>query len=123
MSPAILEPSGVITLCPGELMNFMCTTDFDVHRWTISIPSPNETTQRSQLMSYISPVENITVAGKTFPITRNSVKNQSLPLTTTLTAANVTVDLNGTEFRCTDVMKNVTSTATICIIAPNNGKY
>ena len=124
MSQAILEPSGIIALCPGEGMDFMCTTNFNIHQWSISIPSSNGRTQRYQQVSYISPdVSHITVAGKTFSVTRNSASNQSLPLTTTLTAANMTVDLNGTEFRCTDIMENVTSTATICIITPNNGKY
>ena len=69
-------------------------------------------------------VIHFTVAGKTFYVTRNSAVNQSLPLTTTLTADNVTVDLNGTELRCTDVvMDDVASTATIHIIIPDKGKY
>ena len=103
-------------------MDFVCTTSFNIHQWSISIPSLYGRTQRYKQVSYISPdVGHFSVAGKNISIARNSASNQSLPLTTTLTAYNMTVD--GTEIRCTDIMDSVTSTGTICIITPNNGNY
>lgn len=122
MTPRILEPSGIITLCPGGRMDFYCTTNNTVHHWSIKISSSTGTDQRATDISDIGPGRNLTISKKIFQVTRNSTY-QSLPLITTLTAVNLTADLNGTKVQCTDVSRdNSTNTATLHIIIPNNGK-
>ena len=116
----MLSPSGVVPVCPGEDLVFVCSTNQSFIEWNVTlIHGSGKRISRARLVtSSISQVSPLVVKMKIFDITVHG----SLPLTSTLMAANVTTDLNGTQVSCTAIGGSIedvsTSSATVHLIEP-----
>lgn len=96
-----LSTPGIVSVCPGENLHFICSTNQSFIEWNITVVQPASGLQsRTKLVSDISPLPMLIVNGIIFSITRNS-SLRSHRLTSTLSVANVTADLNGTIVKCT----------------------
>ena len=103
-SSTVLSTPEVVSVCPGKNLHFICSTNRSFIEWNITIlrPESGQKESRSKLVSDISPVATLIVYGTVFNIARNS-SLRSCPLTSTLSVANVTTDLNGTIVNCTSI--------------------
>ena len=116
----MLSPSGLVPVCPGEDLVFVCSTDRSFIEWnvTLILGSGKRISRARLITSSISQVSPLVVQMKTVNITVHG----SLPLTSTLTAANVTADLNGTQVSCIAIGGSIedvsTSSATVHLIEP-----
>lgn len=95
---------GAVSVCPGESLHFICCTNQSFIEWNITAlqSESGQTDSRTKLVSDISPLAMLIVNGITFTITRNS-SLRSHRLTSMLSVANVTADLNGTIVNCTSI--------------------
>ena len=113
----MLSPSGVVPVCPGEDLVFVCSTNRSFIEWNVTlILGSGERISRTRLVASGSAhVIPLVVQMTSF----NIIVHESLPLTSTLTAANTTTDLNGTQVSCTAIQDSIedaiTSTATVLL--------
>ena len=122
----MLLPSEVASVCPGERLEFVCTTDLDYIQWNVSVVQPRPDSRESQLISNIfniSTTNSFQLNMIQFTVARNiTAESGSHPLISTLSVANVTTSLNGTKVKCTtfseSMMSVSVSSATIHVIQP-----
>ena len=100
-SSVSLSTPGIVSVCPGENLHFMCSTNWSFIEWNITVVQ-SRLQSRTKLVSDISPLPMLIVNGIIFSITRNS-SLRSHRWTSTLSVANVTADLNGTIVKCTAI--------------------
>ena len=95
---------GAVSVCPGENLHFICSTNQSFIEWNITIlqPESGQKQSRTKLVSDISPLAMIIINGTTFDTARNS-SSGSRPLISTLSVANVTSNLNETTVNCTSI--------------------
>ena len=108
-STVMLSPSGEALACPGEQLAFVCSTNRNFIEWNITLfLSGGQSTSRTRLVPSVGPIETLVVDTMSFHI----IRNESLSLTSILTIASVTTDLNGTRVNCTDIGSSLAETST-----------
>ena len=117
-----LSSSGAVLMCMGEQLTFICTTDREFIEWNVTVLHLEERSSRTRLVLTQTLVTRpLVINMMIFDITRISIIG-SLSLISTLTVANVTTDVNGTEMNCTDIGNSLAETsssvATVYVI-PN----
>ena len=96
----VLSPSEVTSVCPGEQLEFTCSTTLDYIQWNVTVFQPIPNSRESFLVSDIlSTTVPLTVNMIRFTVAKNSTSG-SRPLISTLSVANVTAALNGTMVNC-----------------------
>ena len=107
----MLSPAGMTFVCPGEQLTFVCSTNRTFIEWNVTFQLPNSggIISRTQLVSSIGQVLSpLVVDMKPFIITKCSMNG----LTSALSVANATTDLNGTDVYCTDIGGSLNETNT-----------
>ena len=109
----VLSPSDVASLCVGGRLVFTCTTNQSIIRWNVTTSQSGRIHTRTRL---VSPTSQSTIPllvnMNSFNVTRNSSYG-SLPLTSVLSIANVSVDLNETKVSCTGVGSSTAEASTL----------
>ena len=95
---------GVLSVCPGEDLHFICSTNLSIIEWNITVlqSESGQAVSRTKLVSDISPPSMLIVSGILITLTRNSTL-RSRPLTSIASVANVTADSNGMIVKCTAI--------------------
>ena len=115
----MLSPSGVVPVCPGGDLVLVCSTNQNFMEWNVTlILGSGERINRARLITSGIHVSPLSIRKKSLNITIHG----SLPLTSMLTAANVTTDLNGTQVSCIaiggSIEDTITSSTTVHLIEP-----
>ena len=101
-SQLMLSPSGEISVCPGSQPSFRCSTNLSLLEWNVTLLQSGMTHSRTLFVVSTSYFNSpLVVNGHSFRVMRDSV-SASLPIISTLTVLNATVDLNGTNIYCTE---------------------
>ena len=115
-SRLILSPSEVASVCPGGRLIITCSTNTSFIRWNVTILHSGITHTRSRLVSRIyQSITPLLVNMNSFNVARNSSYG-SLPLTSILSIANVSADVNGTKVSCTELGSSTAETNTLVTI-------
>ena len=98
---------GVVSICPGEDLNFICTANSSLIEWNITtVQSAAESGRSDSRTKIITDIlahpTMLIVSGIFFNLTRNSTL-ESRPLTSIASVVNVTDDLDGTIVKCTAI--------------------
>lgn len=97
----MLTPSGELSVCPGTQPSFRCNTNLTDLQWKVTVFQSGTPHSRTLLVLSTSFFTfPLVVNGHSFRVTRDSV-SASLPIISTLTVVNATVELNGTSIHCT----------------------
>ena len=96
------NPAGVVSVCPGEDLHFICSTNLSIIEWNITVvqSESGQADSRTKFVTDISPPSTLVVSGISFTLTRNSTL-RSRPLTSIASIANVTAGSNGMIVKCT----------------------
>ena len=119
-----LTPSGKLSVCPGTQPSFRCSTNLTYLEWNVTVFQSGTPHSRTLLVVSTSFFTfPLVVNGHSFRVTRDSA-SASLPIISTLTILNATVDLNGTNIYCTEEGSSPTAVsstlvASIHINTPN----
>ena len=105
----MLSPSAVVSVCPGEQLTFVCSTNRSFVQWNVTVFRSGHSISRTQLVASVgASFTSLVVDMVSFHIMRIG----SLPLTTTLTITNnITTDLNNTRVNCTDIGSSLAETS------------
>ena len=125
----MLSPSGVARVCSGEELAITCSTDRSFLEWNVTIVSPEseQNVSRSRLISSVGSIDPLRINMRTFNISRttNALDGSSASLQSIIVIT-VTVDLNGTVVRCTDIGSSLaeksTSAVTVHVIRTDQGE-
>ena len=121
-SRMMLTPSGEVSVCPGAQFSFSCSTNLTFLQWNVTV-FQSETAHSGILLVVSTSYFNypLVVNGHSFGVTRVSASG-TLPIISTLTVINATIDLNGTNIYCTEEGSTALSrtlVASIHIITPD----
>lgn len=114
----MLSPSGVVPVCPGGQLSFICSTNLTYLEWNITVSQSGKPKSEQQLVTAVTQFGlDLTISGHVFNIIRNSTLN-SYPLVSVLTVANAVSSLAATKIKCTEMGLSslVEETSSIAII-------
>ena len=119
-----LSPMVVAPVCLGDPLQLICTASVEFIRWSILQPNEQgtlvEVVNSVQINSLdVNQVSSRVVNFATFTIMRISTQFAS-PLISTLSIDSVSIGLNETLVRCTDVANSTTSASTTIHIIDAN---
>ena len=115
----MLIPSGDVSVCPGAQLSFSCSTNLTYLEWNVTVFQSGTPHSRTLLVvstSYFT--FPLVVNGHSFGVTRDSASG-TLPIISTLTVINATIDLNGTNVYCTEMGSTAVSRASVHVIPPD----
>ena len=132
-SRVLLSPSGDVPVCPESHPSVRCSTNFSILEWNVMVFEARTSGQSISINRRVlitsaaeTNLRQLTISGQSFIFTRNSALNSN-PLISTLTIANVLLDLSTIKVNCTDtgdlLAETSTSVATISIINPHISRY
>ena len=98
----MLTPAGELSVCPGTQLSFRCNTNLTYLEWNVTVFQLGTPHSRTLLVFSTSFFTfPLFVNGHSFRVTRDSASG-ALPIISTLTVEDATVDLNGTTIHCTE---------------------
>ena len=96
----MLTPAGELSVCPGAQLSFSCSTNLTYLEWNVTVFQSGTPHSRTLLVFSTSFFTfPLFVNGHSFGVTRDSASG-ALPIVSTLTVVDATVDLNGTTIHC-----------------------
>ena len=124
-----LIPAGVVAVCPGDQLTFVCNTNNKFLKWIVTLSEAHSNgllTQEEFVTRGSVSTFDITLNGTLFNITKTSNDSDEL-LTSTLTIMSVSRNHNSTTINCTGLGEDQNDTnssmVVIKVITVNKGKY
>lgn len=111
----VLSPSGIVSVCHGEQLNFVCTSQGGFLEWSFFANDGLIDRRYTRILSTISQMSQLMINQTVFTFSRISGEN-SLPLTSRLSISPIGSGLNGTLVNCTDLATFNTSSTIINVI-------
>ena len=107
----MLTPAGELSVCPETQLSFRCNTNLTYLEWNVTIFQSGTPHSRTLLVFSTSFFTfPLFVNGHSFRVTRDSISG-ALPIISTLTVVDATVELNGTTIHCTEERSSPTAEA------------
>ena len=111
-----ISPAHMASVCRGDQLELICTTNRIFLEWSFSLISEGETSARtySRILNILSgpAIPGLLVNSITFSFSRVSAQD-TLPLISRLLINPVSAELNGTLVNCTDIFETLETASTL----------